>query len=192
MKKYVFFVCLISIIGCSKNEAILSAPSITEEDSHISNYDLSLVDGLIQLKISKEEALSRGVSASEYDLVEETLIKHNNSKVRTRSMNNNTLAWGILEDPSNVSHSNSFGPFYFSFTPYAGTLTLSYSMSSTNDSSSNLQHFLFGSNTYDGTVFGNGFTQGTVPFFAFWEGSINLNYYILGTGQGICVYEVYY
>lgn len=192
MKKYVFFVCLISIIGCSKNEAILSVPSITKEDSHISNYDLSLVDGLIQLKISKEEALSRGVSASEYDLVEETLIKHNNGKVRTRSMNNNTLAWGILEDPSNANHSNSFGPFYINFTPFAGTLTLCYSMSSTNDSSSNLQYHLFGSNSYDGTVFGYGFTQGTIPFFSFWKGFINLNYYIEGIGQGICVYEVYY
>ena len=192
MKKYVLFVCLVCIIGCSKNETILPVSSITEEVSHISNYDLSFVDGLIQLKISKEEALCRGVSASEYDLVEETLMKHNNSTVRTRAMNNNTLAWGILEDPSNAYHSNSFGPFYVSITPYAGTLTLSYAMSSMNDGSSNLQYHLFGTNTFDGTISGYGFTQGTVPFFSFWEGFINLNYYTVAYSQGICVYEVYY
>lgn len=57
---------------------------IAEEVSHISNYDLNLVEGLIQLKISKEEAIKRGVPASEYDLVEETLIKHNSGKVQKK------------------------------------------------------------------------------------------------------------
>ncbi len=73
MKKIVFLFCFISLFACSKSEDILLVPSNSAEVSQITNDDLVLVDGLIQLKITKEEAINRGVPASEYDLVEETL-----------------------------------------------------------------------------------------------------------------------
>jgi hypothetical protein len=194
MKKYALLVCLISIVGCSKSEAILSVPSMTEEVSHISNYDLNLVDGLIQLKISKEEAIKRGVPASEYDLVEETLIKHNSGKVQTKAMNNNTLAWGILEYPTNADHSNSAGPFFVSQSLYGGGICLSYSMGTGNEGSNYLTYHLYDSPSSDpiyDCAYSYGFSQEVIPFPSFDSGSITLDYSYDGPYTGICIYEIY-
>ena len=109
MKKIIFLFCFIILFACSKSEDVPLVPDTSVEVSHITNDDLILVDGLIQLKISKEEAVSRGVPASEYDLVKETLFRHNKGKTITKSTNSCTLAWGILEDPA-IFHSNSAGP----------------------------------------------------------------------------------
>ena len=96
MKKIIFLFCFITLFACSKSEDVSLVPDNSIEVSHITNDDLALVDGYIQLVISKEDAIERGVPASEYDLVEETLIKHNKGKVETKSVNNNILAWGML------------------------------------------------------------------------------------------------
>lgn len=80
MKKIIFLFCFITLFACSKSEDVSLVPDNSIEVSHITNDDLALVDGSILLTISKEEAVKRGVPASEYDLVEETLIKHNKAE----------------------------------------------------------------------------------------------------------------
>lgn len=107
MKKFPFLICLIILAGCSKSEVLsplddLSLPASDVDVSHLGKNDLILIDDLIQLKISKEEAIRRGVSASEYDLLKETLVKHNEKtteklkelgkdKIQTKSSNSITL-----------------------------------------------------------------------------------------------------
>ena len=58
MKKFPLLFCLLLLAACSKNEVIppldnLSSPDLSVTVSHLSNDDLVLVDGLIQLNISK-------------------------------------------------------------------------------------------------------------------------------------------
>ena len=62
MKKFPLLFCLLILAACSKNEVIpplddLSSPASSVVVSPLNNDDLVLVDGLIQLKISKEEFL---------------------------------------------------------------------------------------------------------------------------------------
>ena len=102
--------CLLILAACSKNEVISPlddlSPVLSATVSHLCNDDLVLVDGLIQLKINKEDALKRGVPESEYALVEETINKHNKEKeellkksgkttIQTKAQNGFPLAAGM-------------------------------------------------------------------------------------------------
>ena len=193
MKKYVIFVCLITLWGCSKNEDILLIPDNSIEVSHITNDDLALVDGSIQLIISKEEAIERGVPASEYDLVEETLIKHNKGGVETKSVNN-ILAWGILFYQEGnleiISHNANKASHY---RLEADSMTLYYTFTNNSSDYSNFNYLYYGLNgpvsnaTYE---FGWENSQGYTPLWNFTGSWISLEYVIEGSGFGSCVYEI--
>jgi hypothetical protein len=199
MKKYVIFVCLITLWGCSKNEDILLNPDNSIEVSHITNDDLALVDGFIELIISKEDAIERGVPASEYDLVEETLARHNNSRVQTKSVNS-TIAWGILQYPADFFNSDVN---LYSLLPLpggvGGSLTLYYSMGMSTGSGDNCEHTL--EYTLSGWVlddhayfhdivleYSSG--EGTIPFPYLYEASMRLNYSNNSCSQGVCIYDI--
>lgn len=209
MKIVSFFICVILVIGCSKNEFIPSAfPSESAQmlssvkSSHLNNDDLALIDGLIQIRISKEEAVKRGVSALEYDHLKEVLIKHNEGTAallkgkrkehaQTKSLNNNIIEWGMLQDPVN------------NFTNYAalllgvsgesdGGILIHYSFAS--DYPENASHTLdynapgyFGGT---GEISEQGTTDGNVPIPGFTSGWLYLNYSFSGFGQGLCVYQI--
>ena len=193
MKKYVIFVCLITLWGCSKNVDIPLIPDNSIEVSHITNDDLALVDGSIQLIISKEEAIERGVPASEYDLLEKTLIKHNKGKVETKSVNN-ILAWGVLfYQEGNMEilsyNANKASHYYLE----ADSMTLYYTFNNGNENYSDYNYLYYGLNgpvsdaTYE---FGWANSQGYTPLWNFTGSWISLEYIIEGSGFGTCVYEI--
>lgn len=207
MKKIIFLFCFISLFACSKSEDIPLIPDNIEV-SHITNDDLALVDGLIQLKISKEEAVSRGVPALEYDVVKEALIKHNEGttellkkqgkeRVQTKSDRyGNTMAYGMLQDPADL-HFNyiSFIPLCVANEESDGGIILSYTFSS--DSISELDrhvlkyHFVgyFGGM---GEIEEYGYTIGDLPLPGFTSGSASLEYNFYGNASyGICIYQIY-
>jgi hypothetical protein len=199
MKKYVIFVCLITLWGCSKNVDIPLIPDNSIEVSHITNDDLDLVDGFIQLIISKEEAIERGVPASEYDLVEETLARHNKSRVQTKSVNS-TIEWGMLQYPAGTFNSDVY---LYSLLPLpggnGGSLTLYYSMGMRSGFGDNCTHTLVynlsgwtsDSHTFISdsvSEFSSG--EGAIPFPYLDEASLSLNYYNSTGSPGICVYDI--
>lgn len=146
MKKFPLLCCLLILAACSKNEVIpppdnLSSHAPSVAVSHLDNDDLTLVDGLIQLKISKEEAVNRGVPASEYDLVEGTIARHNETKgPLTKSVSRQMLAWGILEYPSTQYHSNSVSGLRVDAVG-TGSIILYYTILYNGIGSRWLQHF---------------------------------------------------
>lgn len=207
MKKIIFLFCFISILSCSKNDGIPLVPSNSIEVSHVCNDDLVLVDGLIQLKISKEEAVSRGIPASEYDLVEEALIKHNEGttellkkqgkeRVQTKSDRyGNTMAYGMLQDPADY-HLNyvSFIPLCVENVESDGGIILSYTFSSNNISELDrhvLKYHFVGYFGGMGEIEEYGYTIGNQPFPGFTLGSVSFEYFYYGSTYGFCVYQIY-
>ena len=193
MKKILFFVCFITLFGCSKSETVPLLPSSAAEISHIRNDDLALVDGCIQLVISKEEAIERGVPASEYDLVEETLIKHNKGRVETKSVNN-ILAWGMLfyqeGDLEIISHNANKASHYYL---EADSMTLYYTFTNNSNDFSDYNYLYYGLNdpvSYATYEFGWENSQGYTPLWNFTGSWITLEYIIEGSEFGSCVYEI--
>jgi hypothetical protein len=176
--------------------------------SHVSNDDLVLVDGLIQLKISKEEAVSRGVPASEYDLVREALIKHNEGttellkkqgreRVQTKSDRyGNTLAFGMFQDPSDY-HLNyvSFIPLCVANEESEGGIILNYTFSSNGVTELDrhiLKYHFVGYFGGMGEIEEYGYTIGDLPLPGFTFGSAALEYNFYGNASyGICIYQIY-
>lgn len=198
MKKFPLLFCLLILAACSKNEVIpplddLSSPASSVVVSHLNNDDLVLVDGLIQLKISKEEAVKRGVPASEYDLVEETLIKHNKGRAQTKSMNN-ILAWGILfyeEGNMEIFSYNANKASHYGLE--ADSMTLYYTFTNNNPDYSACNYLYYGLNgpvSYATYEFGWANSQGYTPLWNFTGSWITLEYIINGRGFGSCVYEI--
>ncbi len=199
MKKIIFLFCFISLFACSKSEDIPLIPDNIEV-SHITNDDLALVDGSILLTISKEEAVKRGVPASEYDLVEETLARHNNSRVQTKSVNS-TIAWGILQYPADIFYSDVY---LYSLLPLpggvGGSLTLYYTMGMRTGSGDNCTHTLAyilsgwasDVHTYiSDFVSEYSYGEGAIPFPDLDAASLSLNYYNSSDSPGICVYNIH-
>jgi len=191
MKKIIFLFCFITLFACSKSEDITLVPDNRIKVSHITNDDLVLVEGLVQLNICKEEAINRGVSASEYDLVEETLSRFNTEKVQTRSMNT-PWSYGILEYPANSTHSNSAGPINIYQSLSGNGVSLSYMMGSGNEGSNTLCYHLYGiTDPIHDDVYSYGQSSGVIPFPSFEFGWMTLDYSYEGSGQGICYYEIF-
>ena len=207
MKKIIFLFCFITLFACSKSEDVSLVPDNIVEVSHITNDDLALVDGLIQLKISKEEAVSRGVPASEYDLVKEALIKHNEGttellkkqgreRFQTKSDRyGNTMAYGMLQDPADY-HLNyvSFIPLCVENVESDGGIILSYTFSSYNISELDrhvLKYHFVGYFGGMGEIEEYGYTIGDLPFPGFTLGSAAFEYTFYGSGYGICIYQIY-
>ena len=213
MKRFSVLVCLIMLAGCSKSEVLTplddrSSPVSSIVVSHLCNDDLVLVDGLIQLKISKEEAIKRGVPASEYNLVEKTLIEHNErtinllkkagkSGVRTKSeMYGNTMAFGMLQDPPHYlfNYVNSI-PLCVANEGSSGGIVLSCTFSS--DSITDLdRHVLRCNNVGSGSgpsqIEEYGYTIKDYYFPGFMFGSMTLEYSYYGNSYyGICIYQIY-
>ena len=207
MKKFLFLFCFISLFACSKSEDIPLIPDNNIEVSHITNDDLALVDGSIQLTIGKEEAVKRGVPASEYDLVKEALIKHNEGStelrkkqgkdgVQTKSdRNGNTLAYGMLQYPSNAfSNYISFIPLCVENVESDGGIILSYTFSSDNISELDrhvLKYHFVGYFGGMGEIEEYGYTIGDLPLPGFTFGSAAFEYTFYGSGYGICIYQIY-
>ena len=169
------------------------------EVSHITNDDLALVDGFIELIISKEDAIERGVPASEYDLVVETLVRHNKRRVQTKSVNS-TIAWGILQYPADIYYSDVY---LYSLLPLpggdGGSLTLHYSMGMSTGSGDNCTHTLtynlFGwASDYHSTISDSvseySYGEGAIPFPYLDEASLSLNYSNNSCSQGVCIYDI--
>lgn len=194
MKKFPFLICLMILAGCSKNEVLspldnLSSSSSDITVSHLNNDDLVLTNGLIQLKISKEEAVNRGVPASEYDLVESTITRHNKAKSTvTKSVNRQTLAWGMLQDPPGAGLTNSINGLNVNST-YGG-IVLDYTFGSEDTDYCTLYYNLYGSESFMDSVSGLGKTQGSVSFSDFSWGYINLSFVLWSGTTAICIYEV--
>lgn len=193
MKKIIFLFCFITLFACSKSEDVSLVPDNSIEVSHITNDDLALVDRSILLTISKEEAVKRGVPASEYDLVEETLIKHNKGGVETKSVNN-ILAWGILfyqEGNLEIISHNANKASHYSLE--ADSMTLYYTFTNNSSDYSNFNYLYYGLNgpvsnaTYE---FGWENSQGYTPLWNFTGSWTSLEYVIEGSGFGSCVYEI--
>ena len=207
MKKIIFLFCFITLFACSKSEDVSLVPDNIVEVSHITNDDLALVDGLIQLKISKEEAVSRGVPASEYDLVKEALIKHNEGttellkkqgreRFQTKSDRyGNTMAYGMLQDPADY-HLNyvSFIPLCVENVESDGGIILSYTFSSYNISELDrhvLKYHFVGYFGGMGEIEEYGYPIGDLPVPGFTLGSAAFEYTFYGSGYGICIYQIY-
>lgn len=204
MKKLPLLICLLILAACSKNEVIpplddLSLPASSVVVSHLDNDDLILVDGLIQLKISREDAIERGVPTSEYDLVVETLVRHNKRRVQTKSVNS-TIAWGILQYPADIYYSDVY---LYSLLPLSGgdggSLTLHYSMGMSTGSGDNCTHTLtynlFGwASDYHSPISDSvseySYGEGAIPFPYLDEASLSLNYYNSTGSPGVCIYDV--
>lgn len=211
MKKFPLLICLLILAACSKNEVIpplddLSLPTSSVVVSHLDNDDLILVDGLIQLKISREDAIERGVPASEYDLVEETLIKHNKNKfdllkkagksvVQTKSeMYGNTMAFGMLQDPPYERLNYTSIPLSVANEEGGGGIILSCTFSSNNTSDFDRHVLKYQANGLGGAmgeIEEYGYTIEDYPFPNFIFGWMTLEYTFYGSSYGICVYEVY-
>ena len=198
MKKIIFLFCFIFLFACSKSEDIPLIPDNIEV-SHITNDDLALVDGFIELIFSKEDDIERGVPASEYDLVEETLARHNNSRVQTKSVNS-TIALGILQYPADIFYSDVY---LYSLLPLpggeGGSLTLHYSMGMSTGSGDTCTHTLtynlFGwASDYHSPIYGSvyeySYGEGAIPFPYLDAASLSLNYYNSTDSPGICVYDI--
>lgn len=195
MKKFPLLICLLILAACSKNEVISPlddlSPVLSATVSHLCNDDLVLVDGLIQLKISKEEAIRRGVPALEYEIMKETLIKHNEGHVQTKSMNNSTLAWGALfyKDQDPLYESRNEATHY---NLEADGITINYTFSGSMDyySRHNLYYGINGPATPSHAVFQWGDSQGSILVSDFTSGYISLKYIFEGYYIGVCIYEV--
>ena len=201
MKKILFLLCFIALFGCSKNETIPAPPPSDIETSHLTTDDMVLIDDIIHLKISKEEAIKRGVPASEYELLEETLTIHNNKtaeildrigrkNVQTKSSNSITLAWGTLQYP-NAFYGNVASPFPVSITGEGdGGITLNYTFGTNYDNSG--YHTLYYNIGGMGQILEWGYAQGEIPFPGFTFGLVSFEYYYEGLGNyGICFYQIY-
>lgn len=199
MKKIIFLFCFITLFACSKSEDVSLVPDNSIEVSHITNDDLALVDGLIQLIISREDAVKRGVPASEYDLVEETLVRHNKRRVQTKSVNS-TIAIGILQYPADIYYSSVY---LYSLLPQpggvGGNLTLYYSMGMYTGSGDNCVHTLdytlsgWSLNGHSGVssyVTEYSYGDGSIPFPYLDEASLSLNYSNNSCSQGVCIYDI--
>ena len=199
MKKIIFLFCFITLFACSKSEDVSLVPDNSIKVSHITNDDLALVDGFIQLIISREDAVKRGVPASEYDLVEETLARHNKSRVQTKSVNS-TIAWGILQYPADIFYSDVY---LYSLLPLSGgeggSLTLYYSMGMSTGSGDNCTHTLAyilsgwasDVHTYiSDSVSEYSSGEGAIPFPYLDEASLSLNYSNNSCSQGVCIYDI--
>lgn len=203
MKKILFLICFITLFGCSKSETIPSLPSSTLEVSHISNDDLALVDGYVQLIISEEEAIKRGVPASEYNLISEQLtqLKENKNRflkkdekdnVHTKSELRYTIAWGILyykdQDPQFISYNIS--PTH-NFNTTDG-IVLFYSFTNPQDDYNyhKIDYIINGSTSLMGYFYDSYNSSGSIPFPDAIYGSIKLEYTFLGSDVGVCVYQV--
>ena len=208
MKKIIILFCFITLFACSKSEDVSLVPDNSIEVSHITNDDLALVDGYIQLVISKEEAIERGVPASEYDLVEETLIKHNRGtdemldktgkkNVQTKSERyGNTMAFGMLQDPSYYYfNSVSFIPLCVENENNSGGIILNYTFSSdgvTDLDRHILKYHFVGYFGGMGEIEEYGYTIGDLPFPSFTSGSAALEYNFYGySSYGICIYQIF-
>ena len=193
MRKHLLIICCIVLLGCSKNEPILPEPVSEAAITHITNDDLDLIDGAIQLTITKEEAIKRGVSASEYDLVAETLVKHNKGRAQTKSMNS-ILAWGTLfyevGNPDTISYNvNQASHYYLE----ADSMTLYYTFNNYNSNNTSCNYLYYGLNSpvsLANCVFGWENSQGYTPLWNFTGSWITLEYIIEGMGNGVCVYEI--
>jgi len=208
MKKIIILFCFITLFACSKSEDVSIVPDNSVELSHITNDDLALVDGLIQLKFSKEEAVSRGVPALEYDVVKEALIKHNEGttellkkqgkeSVQTKTDRyGNTLAFGMLQYPS-YQHLNyvSFIPLCVANENSTGGIILNYTFSSDNISELDrhvLKYHFVGYFGGMGEIEEYGYTIGDLPFPGFTSGSAALEYKFYGNSSyGICIYQIF-
>lgn len=188
MRKHLLIICCIVLLGCSKNEPILPEPVSEAAITHITNDDLDLIDGAIQLTITKEEAIKRGVPASEYDLVAATLVRHNKGRAQTKAMNS-TLAWGMLEYPATPLHNNSAGPLLVS-PPSGSGITLNYTMGTLGATSHTLSYHVYGSYSVTDSVSAWSYGQGEIHFPGFEFGYMMLDYTKDGPDQGICVYDV--
>lgn len=206
MKKYIIVFCLITLLGCSKNENDFASSSLCEEISHISNYDLALVDDSIQLITSREEAIKRGVPSSEYDRVEEALIRHNErtidllkrlgkEKSQTRSnRSGNTMAFGMLQDPP-VYYMNYYtsNPLNVANEFNTGGIILSYTLVGYNSSSSDkhvLRYAVTGPIASMGEIERYGYTIEDFPIPGFTFGWVSLEYSYSGFGYGICIFQI--
>lgn len=190
MKKLCILICFIALFGCSKSETIPLLPSSTAEISHINNDDLAFVDGYIQLAISKEEAIKRGVPASEYDLVERVLTKHNEGReTQTKSGTRQILQQGILIDPANDYHNNFVSGMRVDAIATGG-LILHYTMGADSNGYNYLDYHLYGCDTISGMEQGLGLVDGDVVFPDFWWGFMSLYYTYYGDGCGVCTYTV--
>ena len=196
MKKFPLLFCLLILAACSKNEVIppldnLSSPASSVVVSHLCNDDLILVDGLIQLKISKEEALKRGVPASEYELMQKTLVKHNNGKIQTKSTSGSTLAWGALfyKDQDPLYYMRNVATHY---NLEADGITLYYTFEGSMDhySGHNLYYGIDSMATHSHLIFQWGDSQGSLSLPDFTYGYISLEYIFEGSYEGICIYEI--
>ncbi|MBO7640819.1 MAG: hypothetical protein J6S66_03585 [Bacteroidales bacterium] len=194
MKKFSLLICLIILAGCSKSEVILplddlSSPASGVAVSHLDNDDLVLVDGLIRLKISREEAIKRGVPVNEYDLVERTIDQHNETNAPlTKAVNRQILAWGMLRDPSGEGLQNMVSGLNASST-YGG-IVLNYTFGSDLTHYCTLYYDLYGSESISDYVAGMGMTQGSIPFTDFSWGYINLSFVSWSGEPNVCVYEI--
>lgn len=205
MKKFPFLICLIILAGCSKSEVLsplddLSLPASDVDVSHLGKKDLILIDDLIQLKISKEEAIRRGVSASEYDLLKETLVKHNEKtteklkelgkdKIQTKSSNSITLAWGMLQYPADF-YGNVASPFPVSTTG-EGDEGITFTYDFAGDYADSGSHTLYYNIGGLGWINEWGNAQGEIPFPGFSFGLVSFEYYYEGQGRGLFLYHFY-
>ncbi len=190
MKKILFLICFIALFGCSKSETIPSLPSSDVKLSHINNDDLALVDGGIQLIINKEEAMKRGVSASEYDLINETITKHNSRYPETKS-ENRTIAFGIL-----IYNQNCL-PYYNSNKVSGINITedsiiLHSTFSDPNDPNAPYHelYYTFFDSCLGGAIFAAPGTDDYHPFTSVFECSLTLEYFFPWYDNGVCVYEI--
>lgn len=202
MKKLLFLICAITIIGCSKNETTPSMSSSKAEISHLNDCDLDLVDGSIQLIISKEDAIDRGVSAFEYDLVKNLLVKHNNGKGQsltlerkektlTKSGSGSTLAWGVLfykyQDPQ-YDGMNQISPFWLN----ADDVTLYYTFDGISEDYANhtLVVTMNGPGMPGDIIIEPGDAVGYRPFTNVTDCMCSLYYSFSGYDLGVCIYDI--
>jgi hypothetical protein len=201
MKKIIFLFCFIILFACSKSEDVPLVPDNSVEVSHITNDDLVLVDGLVQLNISKEEAVNRGVPNSEYDLIYEQLIKLNESKKHflkdagknsiSKARFRSTLKWGILYSYDSFANPQYYQMNIASPIPFDTTdgLVLSYSFSNQPDDYGG--HWLYYTvNSSTGHIFDWGGSSGAIPLTDYTYGLISLEYIFDGYDVGVCVYQI--
>ena len=213
MKKALFVICLILSVGCTKNEIV--SPMASSEPvktvssaypSHLNDDDLALIDGSIRLRISKEDALKRGVSVLEYDLVYEQLEKLNESrnqfaaeernsiaqtKAGTRSIN--TLDMGIL------LYQRDNLPFFDSNKRYPipigenSSIIIRYTFSSPDEpfDTHELNYNLYGPlSPLSGQITEYWATTGYVPVYNTLDSTMGLEYIFHGDSFAVCVYEI--
>ena len=199
-------------MGCSQNEVLPFSdhreplgPFTSANKTHLNDDDLVLVDGSIQLTICKEEALNRGVSASEYDLVSEQIDKLNKSreqflhkegnkiaqtKAGTRSIN--TIDMGLL------IYQRDCLPFYESNKRYPigideDSIIIHYSFSSPDEPFDTHElNYTFSSPLFmpGGQIIEYWEATGYTPVYNTVDSTMSLEYIFYGYSLAVCVYEI--